>query len=576
MTDISGVDPSAPPTVPSVVDDALDEFKKKFAESVGNVMAVSKIVNGSLNAEAGSVAEAGLKAAGAIDTTKQGIKQQTQAEIDSSNMEQAAADQLHNDNLTVATANHMTPQQMVDRANRINEIADRLRAENDDISSKAGVTLFTDPGQYFANAFTMPGALKKREADYEALKTEQAILNLQSDATTDAAKVNIGIDAAHGADYAKAKADAIAGKAQQLLGQATLEAAKFQSSNAQVMTSQTEAQMNQSLKLVNVTATALNEAREDVNFELNQGMKSTRIARYKQQLDELTNADKGNLIASAVMGRPVPVSETEAKTMPTNMKASFEDLKNSSLNAAAAAHAHGISIAPAELPVGSTPYDAAQNVKNLGIKMATPSQQGTSNFILDTAAAVANQPAKPGFPQFRTLEPVVKKQMVNDAILGQYDHFYASIPATGSPLSPAPLSKIVSIPLIANTDLGKAMSPMAINPLAPIDFDTLNIQAQKLIDGGKSIPEVAAQLQLIGKQMSAQTNEIRGLSRYNLPTLGSAERPNYNITVHDRAGNAYTVDINNRAAIESSLTRQRINEQFAVDSMNLKPFFANP
>lgn len=551
-----------PITPSSVADQSLDDFMAQFKTSVGNVVAASKVVNGQLAGATASVANAGLEAAGAVDTTKKAVVAKSQADIDVSNMDQAAKDKQKNDDLTVATANGMTTQQMVDRANRINLIAGKLRTDNDDISSKAGATFFNDPGQYLANAFTMPGKIKQRNADMESLASEKAILELQDAATTDGAKVNAAVDAAGGAAYTAAKATQISEQAKELLANATMEGAKFASSNATTLASLTEASMNNNVKVASVIGSAVNEARANVSLDATLGSKSIRSQRIQMGMDQLKALDKNNLLASTAMGRgDNPVSNAEVSgSFSGNMKAAWEMLSNSV--------AQGVTLgqSPAEAAKGPTPVDAAFVVDTLGIKLPNATMVDTKNWIKGTASEVESAQTRIGQVPFHSLSAADKTYTVNAAVATKYDNLYSSIPASGSPLSPGTLSSILAIPTVGQTDLARLIAPMAGNKAAAINYDVLGQQAENMVAAGKSPAEVAAQMQKFGQGMTAQVNSIRGLTQFGLPILGTDQRPNFNVNITDAQGNVKSVDLNNKAALETYITRRAMQTKFAAEN----------
>lgn len=551
-----------PITPASVADQSLDDYMAQFKTTIGNVIGASKIYNGALNSAMGSVADAGLQAAGAVDQTKTAVVAKSQAEIDASGMELAAADKKKNDDLTVATANGMTTQQMVDRANRINIIAGKIRADNDDISSTAGATFFNDPGQYLSNAFTMPGKFKQRAADMESLKSERDILDLQDAATADGAKVNAAVDAVGGAAYTQAKATEISEQAKELLANATMEGARFASSNATTLASLTEASMNNNVHVASVIGSAVNEARANVSLDATLGSKSIRSQRIQMGMDQLKALDKNNLLASVAAGRgDNPVSNAEVNgSFSTNQKSAWEMLSNSV--------AQGVTLgqSPAEAAKGPTPVDAAFVVDSLGIKLPNATMVDTKNWIKGTAAETEGAQTRVGQVPFHSLSAADKTFTVNKAIENKYDNLYSNIPASGSPLSPGTLSSILAIPVVGQTDLARLVAPTATSRTTAINYDVLGQQAENMVHSGKSIPEVAAQMQKFGQGMTAQVNSIRGLSQFALPELGTDQRPSFNVNMRDAQGNIKSVDLNNKAALETYLTRRVMQTNFVAEN----------
>lgn len=579
MTDTSGVTPTAPATIPPTVaglissvfnttsgstpptDEGKDEsfFQEmgdKFRQSVDVVNSTAKLVGSTITGALGQATGAGAAVAPATGQAQAGITQETAAKQQQDLLEGAARDKLVNDNLSVATAEGTTPQQMIDRAARINATTATLQSENDELSKRAGTSIFDDPLSYIQNLFTTPFIKRKHDADLESLKEDLSIQNQQQIASQDAAKVNAGIDAVHGAVYTKSIMDQEAGIALQKKAQATIESAKFESSNAAVTASISDADMNNAVKQSNVAGTALNEARTNLGFDLTAGGKTARSELIAQRARDLVQADQDNKLASIAMGRGgQPIPETEIANMTTAQKKAFVDLRNS------VAIGTGAGLTPAESPLGSTPVDAANNTKVFGLKAPMASQNDTIKFINDSAAEVAQHGIKgPNGTNIniKALPPEDQSTIINNAVLGKYGALYNNIPATGSILSPGPLSSILSIPVVGQTDLGKALAPLAVNKLAPIDYDTVAAAASKLIDSGMPIPVVAAQMKTLGNGMSGQVNQIRGLARANLPPLLSDQFPNFRVTMRDALGNSHNVDLNNQSAIETFLTRNEI------------------
>jgi hypothetical protein len=586
MTDTSGAAPvSIPPTVAGLIGSVFDsttnnpgssgsdegkdesffqEMGDKFRQSVDVVNSTAKLVGQTIAGATGQAQAASGAVAGAASQAQAGITAETAAKQQQDLLEGAARDKLVNDNLTVATAEGTTPQQMVERAQRINATTQTLQAENDELSKRAGTSIFDDPLSYIKNLFTTPFLQDKHDKDLESLKEDLSIQNQQQVASQDAAKVNAGIDAAHGADYTKSIMDQEAGIALQKKAQATIEAAKFESSNAAVIASTSDAEMNNAVKYSNVAGTAMNEARAGIELDATLGGKGARSAIYAQKAAAVANLDSNNKIASVVMGRGgAPITETEINSMPGNKKASFNDMKNSAI----IGMQQGLNLS--EVPLGSTPLDAANNKSNLGLKLANPAQEDVVKWIKSIETTTATQPltdakgnvlrSPSGQPiNFKSLPIEDQNNIINNNILNNYGALYKNIPAANSVLSPGPMSSVLSAPMVSQTDLGKSLMPLAVNKLAPVDYDTIVASASKLIDSGMPIPVVAAQMKVMGQTMTAQVNAIRGISRMQLPQLGTDQFPSFNTVVHDSLGNAKPLDWNNQASIETFLTRNEI------------------
>lgn len=543
----------APDGTPAKDETWLEKTVGDYQKSLDTVTGVAKLVSGSIASAAGQVAGAAGMASSATSQSQAGVAQSAAGQTAQANLEGAARDKLANDNLTVATAEGTTPQQMVDRANRLTGIAQQVTADDTELQKRAAVSIFDDPLTYIGNMFTTPFIQNKHDADLQAFKDESGILNQQQTETSDAAKVNVGLDAAHGADYTKSITTQIAGKAQIEAAQATMEAAKFQSSNATALASVSGEELNTAVKSAGVAGSAINEARNNLNYDATTGGKSGRSAFIQEKVSQLKQLDTNNQIVSSAVGRTQnPFTETEIRGMSTSQKAAFADAQNSILTGV------NVGLAPMEAPLGSSPVDAAFNSKTLGILPSTPAEADTRNFIAQTAALAENMKPPPGQPGFHQLSVEGKKSTVNNLIDNQFKGLYNSIPASGSILSPGPMSSVLSIPAVASTDLGKALAPISINRLAPVNFDVIGAQAQKMIDDGVPIPNVAAQMKVMGQAMTAQVNSVRGLSKYALPTLGTDQNPSFNVNMTGADGIPKIVDLNSQAAIETYLTRVQV------------------
>lgn len=539
--------------------------------SIQNVQDIASLVGGVLKGAAGTVAGAGAQGQAALDQTKQGVAQSAAALTTKAQIEGAARDKEVNDNLTVATAENMTAPQMVERANRMTMLAGNIQAENDDLRQRAGVSIFDDPLSYVKNMFTTPFVQEKHDADLKAFQEENAILQAQSQQTQDGYKINSGVDAAHGADYTKAVTDDIAGQARQKNAAAALEAARFSSANAQVTASLTEAQMNNAVKAASVANSAAAEARAQDIFDINTGNLEGRAAITQQRAKDLQEADTENRIATAGLGIP-GLNNTNIKQLKGPQAQAFEIAKNSIYGGVAAGQS------PSEAALGPDPLTAVFVKQTLGIKMNNPAAEDTATWIRNTQAEMAGTKLKGeggASISFERLKPEERNTLVNERIQQKYNNLYSNIPASGSPLSPAPLSSILKSPLFAGTDLGKALSPLAINPLAPIDYDTMTYQVEKLIDSGKiSIPQAAAQMRILGNTMTSQVNQFRGLSRLGLTPLGTEQRPSFNVVLKSGPNDTRKTDLNNQADIENYLTRSKAARDVALSGYQYIPIAA--
>lgn len=536
----------------------MQQMHDQFAKAVDTVQTTAALVGGVLKGAAATVAGAGAEGVGAINQDKTGIQAQSAADQTKATIEGAARDKEQNDDLTVATAENLTPAQMVDRANHMTELANSVSADNAELRKRASVSIFDDPLTFVGNLFTTPFVKRKHDADLESFKEEAGILQTQQTQLQDSYKVNAGLDAAHGANYTKAVTDSIAAKATQAQAAATLEDAKFKSSNAQVTASLTDAEMNTAVKDASVRNSAATEARETVAFNLE---KPARAQMIQQRAEDLKKADEENNIATAALGIP-GLNNTNIKQLKGAAGTAFEIAKNSIYQDVAAG------VQPSDAALGPTPLTAVFVKDKLGIRMNNAAAEDTANWIKSTQAEMSgmhiSDPSRPGIATaFRSLKPDEQNELVDERIRQKMDNYYSSIPATGSPYSPGPLSSIVKIPMVANTTIGKALAPMGVaSPLAPIDWNVLFATAQKLIDDGKlTNAQAAIELNTIGKQMTAQVNQVRGLNRLALTPLGTEQRPSFNITTKDTVGNVQSVDLNNISSIENFLTRSQASRK---------------
>lgn len=555
-----------PPPDPSGKEDETfyEKTSDEFRKAVDTVNSVSKLVGNTISAAAGTVAGAGAQGQAATNQASIGIQKEQEAQTRKAVIEGAARDKEINDNLTVATAENLTAPQMVQRANRLSMLADNIQSENDDLRQRASTSIFDDPLTFIQNLFTTPFVKRKHDADLESFKEESAILKEQQIQTSDAYKVNAGVDAAHGIEYTKTITDALAAQAIQKQAAVTLEAARFTSINAQATASLTEAQLSNAVKTASVANSAAVEARSKYIFDMNTGNLEGRAAITQQRAKDLKESDTENRIATAGLGIP-GLNNTNIKQLKGPQAQAFEIAKNSIYGGVAAGQS------PAEASLGPDPLTAVWVKQTLGIKMNNPAAEDTATWIKGIQASTMGQRLKGEGGQsitVRSLKPDAQNTIVNENIQANLDTLYSNIPASGSPLSPAPLATILKAPLFAGTDLGKALAPLAINSLAPIDFNVMGEQALKMVEGGKSIPEVAAQMKILGQTMTSQVNQFRGLSRLGITPLGTDQLPGFKVNTTNGAGGIANVDLNSQPAIENWINRSLVTRktaQFYVD-----------
>jgi hypothetical protein len=552
-------------TPPSIIDNVLDSLD----QSVQNIVTFSKGVAAAGTAAAGSIL--GSKAVGdtAVQQQKQAFINEGQATQDVNTIKGQADILLKNDNAVTAQTAGVSGPQFADSIAQIKNLQQSILSRDEIIKQKEGTSFLDSPLDWFANKFTLPFIESKQAAEVDEYKHAIQFLGDNQAVASKEFAINSTLDAAAGAPLIAAENKITAAKAIEQATQSQIDAAKFDTAATTAALSANNEALDAGYKAMQTTFEANQAARENARLNLEEENSSVsrltkeqrlniaqsefaeREQKFKDSQDQRTSYEQSlTRLAIATGSKPMSIGQFTALPKP---RIEANDKLMAALDTGGS--------------YGIDPLSAVDNLDGAGYKPTTGGEALTYNFIKTTAAAEAAKYTKgDNSPQgWADMPNDIKYSIMSNAILGRLKSDYDSIPESGSIYSPPPLISTLKLPTVANTDIGKNLSAAIVqkngqlNETYPTKPEDIWSTALGLVKSGKSAGDVATQLSTIGKSLQAATNAVYGIDKFSLPALGTAQAPNYNITVTMPTGEKKTVNLLNTAQTESLLTRSKID-----------------
>lgn len=537
-------------------DNFVDRMFQEFSDSASGVVALAKSVTGIAQAGADNIRSnqaVGDAAYGqeAIAYTRAGQDAQTVNTIKG----QAVIDTANQDAI-VAQSSGTTAQQMADRNTKIKELQDSIISRAEVLKEAAGTTVWDDPIKWLTNQFTVPFVSDKQDAEIQEYKQMNQFTKDDQERASSQFAIDTTLNVAKGQKLIDAQNDLLAQDALAKAADSRQKMAQFDNSSVAAATSMTIASFDQQYKQMQIQGETQTRAIQALTFDAaNPGKAATSIMKqYREQGMEAQIKDVTDL--NTFTNGASPSSPGAYDKMPIKMKSAMDNVMSSMKVLGA---------------YGQNPIDAYNNTQAAGIPPGTAGEKLTKDYIgktISTATAAAN---------WKTLDPATKFNIQDGLLRNRIANDYADVSRPGGVYTSMPLTSAVKLPMIAVTDVGQALVPMAGDLNYTVKGDDLMATAGKLIDDGKlDAGKGAAQIVQIAKTLQAATNAAGSFKKFGIPQLGTSAAPGYNMTVEDQntmSSGIKTIDFTNQAQVESFLTRQAIQRNF---NKNASPYLLTP
>lgn len=527
------------------MDRMLDEFKEsakgvqQFASTVGSLVA------------GGASAVQGNKAAGdaAYGKEQTAIMEGGKAAAEENTLKGQAAINERNDNAIAAQTIGVDSVGIANRNEHIRHLGSDITSIDQQLTEADNTSIFDEPLKYITNLFTTPALTSQRKSLLQEYTDSTKFLKDAQETTKESFAINSSIDKAVGDQIYDAQNKQILAKAMQDAAKSGEDAAKFDNSALSTALSMNIESFDINYKAMVTKANVIDQTMQVENFEASNLGKAANSALKQNKVEELESNNRNLQLLSTFTNRPAPFTVGEYNGMPTKLKGVYDNILTSALTAGS---------------YGVTPVDSFKNTQDAGIPPATGSELLTRNYIGKAIAQASN------IGNWKQTAPQEQRQILEDAVTNTVAKELRSIPPSGGIYSPPTLSRTLMLPMVAATDIGKALIPSgSVDSSYPTKAEDLMSTAIKLGSEGKIAPGIlASQLTTIAKAMQAATSVTNMAQKYRLPVLGSdrAMGGQYNMAVPDinptLFGSSFKVlDFNNTGQLESYITRSILNKQ---------------
>lgn len=527
-------------------DNFVDNMFKEFSDSASGVIALAKSVTGIAQAGAANV-QANKVAGDQAYSQEQGafIKAGQDAQDINTINGQAVINKANDDSI-VATSGGTTAAQMADRNVKIKSLQDSIISRAETLKEAAGTSIFNDPVKWLTNQFTVPFVSDKQDAEIAEYKEMNQFTEDDQKRSTAQFAIDTTLNVAKGQKLIDAQNDLALQDSIVKSADSKQKMAQFDNSAVAAATSMSIAGFDQQYKQMQIAGETQARAIQALSFDAtNPGKLATSTMKeYREQGMEAQIKDVTDL--NSFTNGASPSNPGAYDKQPIKIKAAMDNIMSSMKTIGA---------------YGQNPIDAYNNTQAAGVPPGTAGEKLTKDYIGKTIAQVESDNREwksfPAGVQFDKINTALKNKMSNDL---------SDVSKPGSVYSTPSLATAVKLPMIAVTDIGQAMLPMANNPNYTVNGNDLMATANKLIDDGKLDPgKAAAQIVQIGKTLQAATNAAGSFKKFGIPQFGSGPASGYKMSVEDQSSlssGMKSIDMINQAQVESFLTRQAIQRNF--------------
>lgn len=529
---------------------------------VGNIL---KSTIGNIQNTLGDITTTVGKAFTSSGAGQQAIQDASQAQQDVNTLQMQASLKLKKDTSAAASAAGLNPDTstfFADKAAEINQETQKVDQYQKSIADKSSQSFLDNPIQYMVNqGFDIP--FEKTAAAAHQARIDSLVGNIKSaqGLVSNEGQILSATDNAASTALLNASNKLTQANANKAVADSQIDIDKLGISVGNVRMAANQDQFQDVIGQQDLLVKWQQLAQGRMQLDINQGYRGAQQALADLSLKERSDKDEDQKVFLDSMNNAI----VKLGGSPTTILG-LKEMGATQRNAISEVAANGNFAAENPdlnkfVPISASPSKAV-DLLNTSQLPGTPGMNYTAKYISDIADG---EKAQPTFTAMTNAEG--RNILLDNAVRASTEAELKNINPTSGLFHPAPLSSVLKIPVIAASDLGKALMPLAAaNVTAPTDPNQVLAVASKLVQdaGGNptaSANAIAAQVSNMFRGIAGDNAAIRQYTRFGITKVPGVSGVPFNMSIQNPQavfGGSRVIDMTNQSAVAAAITHKII------------------